>query len=42
MLNEFDYFIGTICRNTLKAFKSVSVRKSNLKFRTVASTKGSQ
>ena len=36
---QFVYFIVAVCLNTLKRFvKSVSIRKSNLKFCTVTST----
>ena len=39
---QFVYFIVSICRNTLKRlFESVSIKKSNLKFRKVASNKDS-
>ena len=39
---QFFCFIVTICCNTLKSFfKSVSVRKNNLKFCTFTSTKNS-
>ena len=39
---QFAYFIVSICRNTLKRFfESVSIKKSNLKFRKVASNKDS-
>ena len=39
---QFVYFIAEICCKALKKlFKSVSVRKSNLKFCTVASIKDS-